>query len=90
MFPTTAWPELEVIRELPGGARNEVHGLTTGWQQRPGSISAADLLAGYRRGGDIDLDAMPEQVVDYILEALAQAEPSNGCAVHGDAGVGNG
>jgi Ser/Thr protein kinase RdoA (MazF antagonist) len=65
-----------------------VHELTTGWPQRPGFASAADLLAA-ERGGDVRLDLMPEEAVAVVRDAWRPVLVGPPCVVHADVGPGN-
>ncbi len=77
-------------------ALSTVHEVTLGWPQRPGSASAAKLLQD-SRGADVDLTAMPPEVVALVRTCwhalLAQpataVSPERQCVVHGDLGPGN-
>ncbi|MEH6793056.1 MAG: phosphotransferase [Rhodococcus sp. (in: high G+C Gram-positive bacteria)] len=67
----------------------EVHAVTEGWPQRPGSASSIDLpkLLG---GGDVDLTALPTGLTQRIVDAWRSARTSSPtCVVHGDAGARN-
>lgn len=67
-----------------------VHAVTTGWPQRPGSASAADLLTD-TVGGDVDLAVMPADLVDEIRRAwrMTLDPAANAAVVHGDIGPHN-
>ena len=64
-------------------AVREVHRLTKGWPQRPGWLSATDLLhetAGTR----IDLDRMPPEAVARCRAAWRRLAGRETCVVHGN------
>ncbi len=65
-----------------------VHEVTGGWPQRPGFASARELLSR-RRGGDVDLDAMPADVAALVRESWLPVLDGPECVVHGDLGAGN-
>jgi aminoglycoside phosphotransferase (APT) family kinase protein len=65
-----------------------VHTVTIGWPQRPGFASARQLLI-QDRGGDVDLTAMPQPVVNLIRRAWLPVLNELECAIHGDLGAGN-
>lgn len=69
------WPA--VAREL-----RRLHSLTRAWPQRPGFVSARDLLAA-EHGGDVDLRAMPASAVAACRAAWG-ALPAESAVVHGD------
>lgn len=90
-----------LARFLPGGpprderdwarvvcALTVVHEATKGWPQRPGFASARGLL-DRRRGGDVDLDAMPPAAAELIRASWAPVLQGLECAIHGDLGAGN-
>lgn len=81
-------PEAEDPRLSETVAR--VHAVTTGWPQRPGSASAADLLTA-TAGGDVDLAVMPADLVDAIRRAWRAALDlaADTAVVHGDIGPHN-
>lgn len=65
-----------------------VHRLTRGWPQRPGFASTRELLAR-RRGGDVDLSAMPVEAVSACRQAWAGLAGTPEAVVHGDPGTTN-
>ncbi len=56
--------------------------------QRPGFLSATDLLQ-FDRGGDVDLTVMPADVVERCRNAWARLFEYPRVIVHGDPGVSN-
>lgn len=69
-------------------AIEHVHTATAGWAQRPGFLTAHDLLTEHR-GGDIDLSSMPDELVARIRSAWAAVPTQPETVVHGDLGAGN-
>lgn len=69
-------------------ALNDLHTATAGWPQRPGWRASRELL-GESRAGDVDLDAMPADLVEEVRRAWAAVPAAGPCVVHGDAGPGN-
>jgi Ser/Thr protein kinase RdoA (MazF antagonist) len=77
-------------------AINAVHQVTRGWPQRPNSASASQLLSSYS-GADVDLAAMPPEVVALVrgcwrallTHGIPAVQPEQQCVVHGDLGAGN-
>lgn len=69
-------------------AVTRVHEVTAGWPQRPGFASARELLSR-RRGGDVDLDAMPADAAALVRESWLPVLGGPECVVHGDLGAGN-
>ncbi|WP_161992515.1 phosphotransferase enzyme family protein [Pseudonocardia sp. EV170527-09] len=66
-----------------------LHRLTAGWaNQRPGFRSTRELQRE-SRGGDIDLDAMPDHAVHLCRQAWAALSAGPDCVIHGDPGPGN-
>ncbi len=65
-----------------------VHEATASWPQRPGFASARDLMS-QRRGGDVDLDAMPTTAVDAVRASWRPVLDGPQCVIHGDLGQGN-
>lgn len=65
-----------------------LHQLTIGARQRPGFASAAELQRS-TRGGDVDLDAMPPDVVDEVRACWRRVAVGPSCVVHGDLGAAN-
>ncbi len=64
-----------------------VHEATADWSQRPGAVTAVELLAR-RRTELADLDALPAEAlgpVEAALEALAAAQDGERAVVHGAA-----
>jgi Ser/Thr protein kinase RdoA (MazF antagonist) len=76
------WWELEVA------ALRKVHAATRGWPQCPGLASSRELLET-SVAGDVDLRAMPSDVLDLCREAWAQLPDAPCCAIHGDPGADN-
>lgn len=66
----------------------EVHDLTLGWPQRPDFASARELMTE-RRGGDVDLEAMPADAVRLVRRAWEPVLGTTASAIHGDVGAGN-
>lgn len=60
-----------------------LHQLTIGWPQRPGSATASELQTT-AQGGDVDLDAMPPDVVDEVRACWRRVAIGPTCVVHGD------
>jgi Ser/Thr protein kinase RdoA (MazF antagonist) len=78
---TADWPAVTAfLRRL--------HQITSTWPQRPGSASTRDLLIA-ERGGDVDLSAMPADVVADCRRAWARLDGSPQAVVHGDPGPAN-
>lgn len=77
------WPA--VAAEL-----RRLHELTAEWPQRPGFASTRELLAT-DRGGDVDLSAMPADVVAACRQAWRRLASAGGgeAVVHGDPGPSN-
>lgn len=67
---------------------HRLHALTAGRGQRPGFVGTVELLAGAVRGGDVDLTAMPSDLVAECRAAWA-AVGGPVAVVHGDPGRGN-
>lgn len=67
-----------------------VHRATSGWPQRPGSASARDLLVD-SAGGEVNLDGMPDVLVDAVRGAWTSALHlrESTSVVHGDFGSRN-
>jgi Ser/Thr protein kinase RdoA (MazF antagonist) len=74
--------------ELVADELARLHELTAGRPQRPGFASTLELLTG-RRGGDVDLDAMPAEVVALCRAAWAPLAGAATAVVHGDPGPQN-
>lgn len=64
------------------------HAATAGTRQRPGFASSAALLRR-RRGGDVDLDAMPEGLVRACRDAWRPFRDRRRTAIHGDLNADN-
>ncbi|MHB1501233.1 MAG: phosphotransferase [Candidatus Dormibacteria bacterium] len=62
---------------------SRLHDRTRGYPQRPGFRSAAELLSS-SRGGDIDLDRMPQEVVALVRRAWALLPPGPMAVIHSD------
>ncbi len=62
---------------------SRLHDRTRGYPQRPGFRSAAELLSS-PRGGDIDLDRMPQDVVALVRRAWALLPPGPTAVIHSD------
>ncbi|HGG04742.1 MAG TPA: aminoglycoside phosphotransferase family protein [Aliiroseovarius sp.] len=67
---------------------SDLHRLTRGFRQRPGFASAQDLRS-HPIGGDIDLTAMPGDLVAMCRSHWAKIPEIPPCAIHGDPGLGN-
>lgn len=65
-----------------------VHDNTVGWTQRPGFASSANLL-GRLSGGDVQLDAMPPELVEQVRQTWATIQIGPTSVVHGDVRAGN-
>jgi Ser/Thr protein kinase RdoA (MazF antagonist) len=65
-----------------------LHEMTVGWPQRPGFASSRQLLTGHR-GGDVRLDAMPDEAVEVLRAAWRPVVTGAECVNHGDVGAGN-
>lgn len=81
--PPRAKAEWEAVVATLGA----VHAATLGWPQRPGFAACADLPVA-RRGGDVDLDALPGDLAalcEPAWAALGAHEPAAGTrsVVHG-------
>ena len=66
----------------------DLHAATLGWPQRPGFAASTDLL-NRTGGGDVDLAAMPEDVVGLLRSAWAPLVGLPMSVVHGDPHAGN-
>lgn len=66
----------------------KVHDAGGGWPQRPGFGSSLDLLTELV-GGDVRLDAMPEEGVELCRRAWASLPEVAHTVVHGDPNPGN-
>ena len=64
------------------------HESASGLAQRPGFLSSVDLLH-QSTGGDVDLSAMPEQVVRRCRDAWEAVADRREGVIHGDLNVGN-
>lgn len=64
------------------------HASTSGMRQRPGFASSTALLRR-RRGGDVDLDAMPEGLVRLCRDAWRPLLGRPRAAIHGDPNADN-
>jgi Ser/Thr protein kinase RdoA (MazF antagonist) len=62
---------------------HRLHELTQGWSQRPGFRSAGELVS-VTTGGDVDLSAVPEDVVSVCRAAWDALPPAGASVVHGD------
>lgn len=69
-------------------ALDRLHAATRTWPQRPGFASTAELLAR-NAGGDVDLTAMPEDVVTLVRAAWQPLLGLPTSVVHGDPHAGN-
>lgn len=65
-----------------------VHETTIEWPQRPGFASSGDLQTD-ERGGDVDLSAIPPDVVALIRRAWRAVDHGPANAIHGDLGADN-
>jgi Ser/Thr protein kinase RdoA (MazF antagonist) len=74
--------------ELVADELARLHELTAGRPQRPGFASTGQLLTG-TRGGDVDLDRMPGEVVALCRAAWAALAGRPTAVVHGDPGPQN-
>jgi len=72
-----------VVAEL-----RRLHDATIGWPQRPGSLSAHDLLVA-DAGGDVDLGLMPAPAVTACRAAWAALPSTAPHVIHGDPGAPN-
>jgi Ser/Thr protein kinase RdoA (MazF antagonist) len=66
----------------------QLHALTAGLPQRPGFASTRQLLT-VASGGDVDLSAMPRDVVDACRAAWRRLAGIAEAVVHGDPGPAN-
>jgi Ser/Thr protein kinase RdoA (MazF antagonist) len=66
----------------------DLHAATRGWPQRPGFVSSIDLL-DRTCGGDVDLAAVPGEVVRLLRSAWAPLVGLPMSVVHGDPHAGN-
>ncbi|MCZ4273523.1 phosphotransferase enzyme family protein [Maritalea porphyrae] len=64
------------------------HDATCNFSQRPGFASSLDLLR-IETGGDVDLNKMPNELVDALRKAWRDASSSPQAVVHGDINVSN-
>jgi Ser/Thr protein kinase RdoA (MazF antagonist) len=62
---------------------NRLHELTLDWNQRPSCRTAREFLE-VNTGGDIDLSALPDQVVAACRAAWEAVPAGPLCVVHGD------
>ena len=62
-----------------------LHELTAEWPQRPGFLTARQLLTD-RRGGDVDLDRMPDDAVGLVRDAWSAMSDGPCAVVHGGVG----
>lgn len=76
-------PETEDDWRRVADTLRRLHGLTAGWQQRPGWRSSTDLLHA-DTGTKIDLGAMPPEGVARCRAAWARLGGRATCVVHGD------
>lgn len=60
-----------------------VHGLTTGWPQRPGCATLPEL-PHVRRSLDADLDALPDDVTAVVVDVFEAASGLPTSVIHGD------
>lgn len=65
-----------------------LHELTLGWPQRPGFLSASELIHAHR-GGDVDLAEMPDDAVAACRKAWESIQDHPRAVVHGDPGASN-
>jgi Ser/Thr protein kinase RdoA (MazF antagonist) len=66
----------------------DLHEIGRGTPQRPAFRSAAELL-GEKRGGDVDLEAMPADVVERLRGAWEPLSTKPTTVIHGDPGASN-
>lgn len=66
-----------------------VHATTSGWPQRPGSATATELVTTATTSGDVDLDAMPDEVVEWCRRAWSELDAAPVGVVHADLRAGN-
>jgi Ser/Thr protein kinase RdoA (MazF antagonist) len=78
-------PASERDWRLVADALVRLHRLTAGRAQRPGFASTRELLTG-TKGGDVDLDLMPAEVVALCRAAWAELAGGPTAVVHGDPG----
>ncbi len=76
--------------ELPGirPLIEEFHEAAAGLMQRPGFLSSVSLLYS-GSGGDVNLDAMPEEIVFRCREAWRAVSNRREAVIHGDLNTGN-
>ena len=72
-------PELSSLRPY----LERFHDLTRGFPQRPGFASSLDLLVA-ERGGDVDLNLMPAELVHTCREAWKLFQHEAQSVIHGD------
>lgn len=65
-----------------------VHDVTADWPQRPGFASASYLLH-HPTGGDIQLEAMPDDAVSLVRSSWQPVVTGAETAIHGDLGESN-
>ncbi len=72
----------DTLRAL-GPQLSAFHAATRIGSQRPGFLSARDLL-WMEQGGDVDLSGMPSDLVSACREAWHPISEEKQCAIHGD------
>jgi Ser/Thr protein kinase RdoA (MazF antagonist) len=81
-------PRSERDWRMVADALGTLHRLTAGYRQRPGFLSACDLLME-DRGGDVHLDAMPGEAVQRCRAAWSALCDEPRSVIHGDPGPSN-
>lgn len=76
-------PVTELDWSLVAEALAELHGLTTTYPQRPGCCTVLDLH-GERTSVDADLDALPVDIADRLIEVFRGVVDVPTAVVHGD------
>lgn len=66
----------------------EFHSAAANLEQRPGFLSVVDLLTN-RTGGDVNLNAMPRDLVERCRSAWSAVSDRQTAIVHGDLNSGN-
>jgi Ser/Thr protein kinase RdoA (MazF antagonist) len=81
-------PESDADWRLVADYLGRVHGLTSGWPQRPRWSSSVDLVAS-ESGTSVDLAAMPAEAVARCRKAWERLAGRPMTVVHGDPNAGN-
>lgn len=76
--------ELSLVRP----ALTKLRAATKGWSQRPGFVSASDILAG-KSGGDANLSILPKKVAQACRAAWKPLKGRAETVLHGDINISN-